>query len=138
MWCNGKGLLAYPQSGEGCLGTKTTRFHEDMNKDKPNFKSQIMKRKHNMCKIRFQWNFIPRIRKRIEQGYEKRMYQKLALNILKVMGNFSFITYWAPRSRNFLKKLPTYMWLTFTHVHPFVNYEWTKTQLWMNWKLIKN
>jgi hypothetical protein len=39
------------------------------------------------------------------------------LNKLKVMENFSFIyTYWAPSSKKFLKKLPTYMWPVFTHV----------------------
>jgi hypothetical protein len=44
-----------------------------------------------MSKIRFQRNFILKIRKRTEQGCDKRMYQKLVLNILKVMGNFAFI-----------------------------------------------
>jgi hypothetical protein len=124
LWCNGKRLPAYPQSGEGVTGTKTTkitRFPKDMNKGRPNFKSQIMKQKHNMCKIRFQRKFIPKTRKRTKQGCDKGMYPKLVLNILKVMENFAFIyTHWAPNSKKFLKKLPTYMWLKFTHVHPCV------------------
>ncbi len=39
------------------------------------------------------------------------------LNILKVMRNYTFI---CTHSTQFLKKLPTYMWSMFTHVHPCV------------------
>ncbi len=57
----------------------------------------------------------------IEQGHDKTTYPRLVLNKLKVMGNSTFIyNPWAPSSREFLKKLPMYMW---THVHPCVNYE---------------
>jgi len=38
-----------------------------------------------------------------KQGYDKKTYQKLVLNILKVMGNSTLIyTHWAPSSRKFL------------------------------------
>jgi hypothetical protein len=45
-----------------------------MNKGKPNFKPQIMKQEHNMCKTRFQYNFITRIRKKPKQGCDVRKY----------------------------------------------------------------
>jgi hypothetical protein len=46
-------------------------------------------------------------RKGIEQGYDKKRYPKLMLNILKVMKNSTFIyTHWASSSR---EKLPIYM-----------------------------
>jgi hypothetical protein len=52
-----------------------------------------------------------------KQGYDKKTYPKLMLNILKVMGNFTFVyTYWAPSSKKFLKKLLTHMWPMFTRV----------------------
>jgi hypothetical protein len=38
-----------------------------------------------------------------KQGYDKKTYQKLVLNILKVMGNSTLIyTHWAPSLRKFL------------------------------------
>jgi hypothetical protein len=41
---------------------------------------------------------------KIEQGYDKKTYPKLVLNILKVMGNSpSKYTYWAPSSRKFFQ-----------------------------------
>jgi hypothetical protein len=52
-------------------------------------------------------------KKEIEQGYDikKKTYPKLVLNKLKLMGNSTFkYTYWAPSSRKFFNKLPTYMW----------------------------
>jgi hypothetical protein len=67
------------------------------------------------------------------------MYSRLVLNKLKVMRNFmSICAHWAPSSKKFFKKFPIYMWLMFTHVHPCVNYEWTKTQLKVNLNLIKS
>jgi hypothetical protein len=48
-----------------------------------------------------------------------KMYLKLMLNKLKIMGNSTFIyTHWAYSS----KKLPIYMWPMFTHVRPCVAY----------------
>jgi len=58
----------------------------------------------------------------------------------------SIYTYWAPSSKKFIKKLPTYMWPIFAlsaYVHPCVNHEltrselkvneiWTKNELWIN------
>jgi hypothetical protein len=39
---------------------------------------------------------------KIKQGYDKKMYSKLMLNIVKVMGNYTFIyTLWAPNSKKF-------------------------------------
>ncbi len=53
-------------------------------------------------------------------GYYKKTYPKLMLNILKVMGNPTFIyTHWASSSH-------------VAHVPPRVNYEWTKTSVRMN------
>jgi hypothetical protein len=61
------------------------------------------------------------------------------LNKLKVMRkSTSIYTPWVPSSRKFLKKLSIYMWPMFTHVHPCVNYEWTKIQLRVNLNLIKS
>jgi hypothetical protein len=55
------------------------------------------------------------------------------------MGNFtSTYTNWAFSSKKFLKKLPIYMWPMCAHVHPYVNYEWIKTQLRLNLNLIKS
>jgi hypothetical protein len=55
--------------------------------------------------------------KKTGQGCDKKMYPKLVVNKLKVMGNFTFISIdWALSSRKFSKKLPTYMWPMFTHV----------------------
>jgi hypothetical protein len=97
--------------------TKTTRFPKDMNKGRRNFKFQIMKHEHDMCKTRFQQNFIARTRKN-KKGCDKRMHPKLILNRLKVIRNFTSIyTHWALNSRKFLKKLPTYIWPMFTYVH---------------------
>jgi hypothetical protein len=40
----------------------------------------------------------------------KKTYPKLVLNRLNVKGDFILIyTYWAPSSKKFKKKLPTYM-----------------------------
>jgi len=49
---------------------------------------------------------------KIEQIYDKKMYPKLMLNILKVMGILPLFN-----SMNFFKKLLIYMWPMFTHVH---------------------
>jgi len=57
-----------------------------------------------------------------KQGYDKEMYPKLVLNKLKVMGNSdSIYIYSAFNSRMFHKKILTYMWPMFTHVHPCVS-----------------
>jgi hypothetical protein len=37
--------------------------------------------------------------------------------------------HWAPNLKKFFKKIPIYTWPMFTHVHSYVNYEWTKIQL---------
>jgi hypothetical protein len=47
----------------GTKTIKTIRFPKDMNKSKLNFKSQIIKQKHDMCKIIFQQDFITKINK---------------------------------------------------------------------------
>ncbi len=61
------------------------------------------------------------------------------LNKLKVMGNSTFIyVHWAFNSRKIIKKLPIYMWPMFTHVHPRVNYEYTKIELEVNLNLTKS
>jgi len=74
--------------------------------------------------------------KKTKQSYEKKMYPKLMLNKLKVMGNHTVIyTHWAPHSKEFFKKNPFYMWPMFAHVHPCVNYEWTKNKLEINKKV---
>ncbi len=60
------------------------------------------------------------------------MYPKLVLNKLKVIGNFiSIYSHWAPGSKKFIKKHPTYMWPIFIHVYQCVNYE-QKAQLKMD------
>ncbi len=42
---------------------------------------------------------------KIKQCYDKKMYSKLVLKKLKVMGNFTSIyASWAPSSRKFFKK----------------------------------
>jgi len=84
-----------------------------------------------MCKTIIQQDLIARNKKIKKQGYDKKTYPKLVLNKLKVMGNSTSIyTYWAPSSKKFLKKVPTYMWPMFTHkcpcapiCGPNVNYE---------------
>jgi hypothetical protein len=54
-----------------------------------------------------------------KQGYDKKAYLKLVLNVIKVMGNSIFIyTPWAPSSKKFLKMFLVYMWPMFTHVRP--------------------
>jgi len=64
------------------------------------------------------------VRKKTIQGCEKKMYPKLVVNKLKVMGNSMFIYIdWALSSRKFSKKLPTYMWPMLpmcVHEHPCV------------------
>ncbi len=56
---------------------------------------------------------------KIKQSYDKKMYPKLMLNILKVMESSTLIyTHWAPSSKKFIKKLPIYMWSIFIHVRP--------------------
>jgi hypothetical protein len=48
-------------------------------------------------------------RKKKEQSYDKRIYPKLVLNRLNIMGNSTSIyTHWTLSSK-FLKKLPTHM-----------------------------
>jgi hypothetical protein len=90
---------------------KTIRFPKDMNKGRLHLKSQIMKQKH-MCKIRFQQKIIAIKIK----CCDKKMYPKLMLNRLKVMGNSTFIyTHWAPSSRNLFKKTSN---LHVAHVDP--------------------
>jgi hypothetical protein len=71
------------------------------------------------------------------------MYQRLMLNILKVIKKFIFIyIHWAPSSKKFLNKLSIYMWPMCTHVWTMselkLNWEWIKAQLRMNLNLIKN
>ncbi len=61
---------------------------------------------------------------KIKQGYDNKTYSKLVLNKLKLIKNSTSIYgHWAFISRIFFKKLPTYMWPMFAHVHPCVNYE---------------
>jgi len=62
---------------------------------------------------------------RIEQNHDKDTYPKLVLNRLKIIwDSTSIYTNWAPSSRKFLKKFPTYMWPMFTYVHPRVTHLW--------------
>ncbi len=57
-----------------------------------------------------------------KQNHDKNTYLKLMLNRLNVMCNsISIYTHWALNSKKLFKKLPTYMWPMFTHVHPFGN-----------------
>jgi hypothetical protein len=56
---------------------------------------------------------------RTKEGYDKKMYPKLMLNILKIMGNFIY-TSWACRSKKNLTSN-----LHVAHVHPCMNYELT-------------
>jgi hypothetical protein len=54
---------------------------------------------------------------KIEQDHDKDTHSKLVLNKLKIMWDSTFIyTHVAFNSRNFLKKLSTYMWPMFTNV----------------------
>jgi len=51
-----------------------------------------------------------------KQSYEKKMYPKLMLNKLKVMGNHTIIyAHWAPNSKEFFKKKSI---LHVAHVRP--------------------
>jgi hypothetical protein len=50
-----------------------------MNKGKPNFKSQIMKQEHDMCKTRFQQNFSARILKKRKQGCDVKKKSKISV-----------------------------------------------------------
>jgi hypothetical protein len=73
----------------------------------------------------------------IEQGHDKKTYPRLVLNKLKVMGNSTFIyNRWAFSSKEFLKKLPMYMWSMFSHVWTMnevkLNQEWIKIWLKLN------
>jgi hypothetical protein len=53
----------------------------------------------------------------------KKTYQKHVLNILKIMGNFTYIyTYWAPNLKNFQPTCGRCSPMC-AHVHPCVNYE---------------
>jgi len=77
---------------------------------------------------------------KIEQGYNKKTYPRPMLNKLKVVINSTSIyNHWAPSSKNFFEKLPIYMSPMCTHVWTVselkFNWEWTKTQLKVNFKL---
>jgi hypothetical protein len=62
----------------------------------------------------------------IEQYHDKDMFPKLVLNKLKLIWDSTFIyTHYASNSKNFLKKLSTYMWPMFIHVR-------TNSELWIN------
>jgi hypothetical protein len=79
-------------------------------------------------------------KKEIEQGYNKKTYPRPMLNKLKVVINSTSIyNHWAPSSKNFFEKLPIYMSPMCTHVWTVselkFNWEWTKTQLKVNFKL---
>jgi hypothetical protein len=68
--------------------------------------------------------------KRKKQGCDEKTYSKLVLKGLKVMwDSTSIYTHWAFNSKNFFKKLSTYIWPMFTHVQPML-------KLIMNYKLI--
>ncbi len=77
-------------------------------------KLENQEQEQDKCKQEFN-NIL--LQRRIEQGYDKKTYPKLLLNILKVMEKFTFIyTPWAPNLKKFFKKLPIYMWPMFTHM----------------------
>ncbi len=118
--------------------TKTTKFtwfpNQDKNKGKPSSKFKLWNKKNknkNTTCVKQDSNKIL-----LQEGNKNktRLWQKkipkLVLNILKVMGNSTFIyTYWAHNSNNFFKKTSN---LNVAHVHSCVTHVWIKNQLWVN------
>jgi hypothetical protein len=120
--------------------------HEN-NQDYKNFWSKWEQRAclvsnlhHKTRKIRTRtqhmWNNNPTkiyYEKETKQGYDKKTYPKLVWNILNIKGNYTSIyTYWAPSSKNFKKKLPTYIWPMCTHVWPMCTHVWIMSYLKVN------
>ncbi len=127
---------------EHVIGMKTTKstsfFNQNENKGKPSSKFRSWNKKHK--KKWHVWNKNPIIfyckeEMKTIQSYDKKMYRKLLLNKLKVMGSSTFIyTHWAPSSKKFFK-LPIYMCLCspiLVHVHPCVAHVWTMSELRFN------
>ncbi len=78
------------------------------------------------------WQYKLKVMWDSKQNQDQDMYLKFVFNRLNVRCDFLFIyTHWVPNSKLF-KKLSTYMWSIFTHVHPCVHYKQTKIQLKMN------
>jgi hypothetical protein len=76
--------------------------------------------------------------KRPKQGYGSRLYLKLVLNILKVIGVISlFIPFWRPNSRKLAWKFPCAHQLA-KLVKRLPIYEWIKSELRFNHELTKN
>jgi hypothetical protein len=71
--------------------TKTTRFSDQNdNKGKPSSKSRSWNKKYKNTKRAYKYlQFY--YQKKMEQGYDKKTTEKLVLNRLKVMTNFTSI-----------------------------------------------
>jgi hypothetical protein len=65
-----------------------------MNKGMFNFKSQIMKQEHNMCKTKFQQNFIVRPKRKQNKVMIKKNVPKIGVEQTK--GNGEFYLYLCP------------------------------------------
>jgi hypothetical protein len=81
-----------------------------------------MKRDHkNMTCARQEFNkILLQKQKNNEIRLKQKMYPKLMLNKLKVMGNIFFIyDHLAPSSKKYFKKISIYMWPMFTRLHLF-------------------
>jgi len=85
--------------------TKITRFsNQNKNNDRPNskLKSLNKKKKTKTQHVRTRIQQKNYCKKEIKQNYDKKMYSKLLLNKLKIMGNpTSIYTCWAFSSRKF-------------------------------------
>jgi hypothetical protein len=101
-------------------------LNQNENKGMFNSKSKSKNKKKKKKKTRSQQvqnknsiGFYCNDETKTKQGCDKKTYQKLVLNKLKVMENSTFIySHWALSSKNFFKKLPTHMWPMFTPCPP--------------------
>jgi hypothetical protein len=74
-------------------------------------------------RTKIQQNFTANNKQKQNKDMRKKTYQKHVLNILKIMGNFTYIyTYWAPNLKNFQPTCGRCSPMC-AHVHPCVNYE---------------
>jgi acid phosphatase class B len=85
-------------------------LNQDKNNNKPNPKSWLWNKKNknkNTTHAKQKSNIIfLQGRNKTKQGYDKKMYPKLVLNKLKVIGNLIFIyTHWALSSKKFSKNV---------------------------------
>jgi hypothetical protein len=102
-------------------------FNQNNNKGRPNLKTKLWNKKirirtqqmQDKNSIRFHYKDKTRTKK----NCDKKTYPKLMLSKLKVMRiSISIYTYWAFKSRMFLKELSTYMWRMCTHRWPMCTY----------------